>query len=275
MSSNTRRCDIAAVLAAVNPPGIGPPSSRPPVNSTPVISTPRRHLLSAGHAAGLRLLLAIAYPLLSHLASDQHNGVLAVIALGDIVLIVLLQPLVQRRGWAWSLLLVLTAALWALLASGYALLPLLLVPVALLGLVGYVFGRTLRGDRIPLITRMLSGLDGIRASELSPELRRYTRNLTIAWATLLGVLALVNLTLAMLAVPDGLLASVGIASPLPVTRAQWSWCANLLNYGVVAGFFLAEFRYRQRRFPGRYHNLLDFLRRMARLGPAFWRDVTH
>ncbi len=92
---------------------------------------------------------------------------------------------------------------------------------------------------------------------------------------LLGVLALVNLTLALLAVPNGLLASVGIASPLPVTRTQWSWCANVMNYGVVAGFFWAEFRYRQRLFPGRYHNLLDFLRRMARLGPSFWRDVSH
>ncbi|MEO6137730.1 MAG: ketosynthase [Luteimonas sp.] len=253
----------------MNPPVIDPPGSHPPS-----ISTPRPHLISPGHAAGLRLLLAIAYPLLAHLASDRHNGMLAVIALGDIALIVLLQPLLQRRGWSWGLLLVLAAALWVLLASGYALLPLLLVPVALLALVGYGFGRTLRGNRIPLITRMLCGLDGVQISELSPELRRYTRSLTAAWAALLGVMALVNLTLALLAVPDGLLASVGVASPLPVTRAQWSWCANVLNYGVVAGFFLAEFRYRQRKFPGRYHNLLDFLQRMARLGPAFWRDVS-
>ncbi len=257
-------------MAIVNPPVIDPPGSHPPL-----ISPPRPHLVSAGHAAGLRLLLAIAYPLLAHLASERHDGMLAVIALADIVLIVLLQPLLQRRAWAWSLLLIMAGALWALLASGYALLPLLLVPVALLALVSYGFGRTLRGDRIPLITRMLCGLDGVQIGELTPELRHYTRNLTAAWAALLGVLALVNLTLALLAVPDGLLASVGIPTPLPVTRAQWSWCANVLNYGVVAGFFLAEFRYRQHRFPGRYHNLLDFLRRMARLGPAFWRDVSH
>lgn len=239
------------------------------------ISTLRPHLMSARHAAMLRLLMAIAYPLLAHLASDRRDGMLAVIALADIVLIVLLQPLLQRRGWAWCSLLVIGAGLWALLASGYALLPLLLVPVAIVGLVGYGFGRTLRVGRIPLITRMVAGLDAMPASELSPELRAYTRNLTAAWATLLGMLALVNLTLALLAVPNGWLASIGITSPLPVTQAQWSWCANVLNYGVVAGFFLLEFSYRQRRFPGRYHNLLDFLRRMARLGPAFWRDVSH
>lgn len=264
----------------MDPPGSPPPAPRTPLPSTPVTSPPvtsppHPHLVSARSAAGLRVVLAVAYPLLAHLASERRDGILAVIALTDIVLIVLLQPLLQRRGWAWGLLLALSATLWALLASGYALLPLLLVPVALLALVGYGFGRTLRRDRIPLITRMLCGLDGVQISELSPELRRYTRNLTAAWAALLGVLALVNLTLALLAVPDGLLTSVGIASPLPVTRVQWSWCANVLNYGVVAGFFLAEFRYRQQKFPGRYHNLLDFLRRMARLGPAFWRDVSH
>ncbi len=150
------------------PPAIDPPAIRTPVTSPSLISTPRPHLVSARHAAGLRVLLAIAYPLLSHLASDRRDGLLAIIALGDIVLVVLLQPLLQRRGWAWSLLLILAAALWALLVSGYALLPLLLVPVALLALVGYGFGRTLHGDRIPLITRMVAGLDGILASELSP-----------------------------------------------------------------------------------------------------------
>ncbi len=247
----------------------------PPDMDLPALRTPQPHLVSPHHAAGLRLLLAIAYPLLSHMASDRRDGVLAVIALADIALIVLLHPLLQRRGWAWSLLLGLAAGLWALLATGYALLPLLLVPVALLALVSYGFGRTLRRDRIPLITRMLCGLDDVQTSELSPELRRYTRNLTAAWAVLLGTLALVNLILALLAVPNGLLASIGISPPLPVTRTQWSWCANVLNYGVVAVFFLAEFQYRQHRFPGRYHNLLDFLRRMARLGPAFWRDVSH
>ena len=257
-------------MSTVTPPAIGPPAVGPRA-----IDVPRPQLISAHHAAVLRLLLAIVYPLLAHLASDRRDGMLAAIALADIVLIVLLRPLLQRRGWAWGLLLVIVTALWALLASGYALLPLLVVPVAIVGLVSYGFGRTLRAGRIPLITRMVAGLDAVPASELSPELRAYTRNLTAAWATLLCALALVNLALALLAVPNGLLASAGITSPLPVTQAQWSWCANVLNYGVVAGFFLLEFRYRQRRFPGRYHNLLDFLRRMARLGPAFWRDVSH
>ena len=232
-------------------------------------------VVNARHTALLRLLLAIAYPLLAHLASHWRDGTLAAFALADIALIVLLQPLLLRRGWAWALLALIGAGLLWLARSGYALQPLLLVPVAFIGLVGYGFGRTLRHGRVPLITRMVAALDGIPASDLAPELGSYTRALTASWATLLGGLALLNLVLALLAVPNGLLASVGITPPLTVSEAQWSWFANILNYGIVGGFFLLEFAFRQRRFPGRDHSLLDFLQRMARLGPAFWRDVTH
>lgn len=232
-------------------------------------------VLNAKHAVLLRLVLAIAYPLLAHLASDRRDGVLAAGALADIALILLLRPLLERRGWAWTLLSGIGVGLFWLTQSGYALLPLLVVPVAFLGFVSYGFGRTLRLGRVPLITRMVAGLDAIPASELAPELRSYTRSLTAAWAALLGLLAVLNLTLALLAVPNGLLAGIGITPPLTVSSMQWSWFANILNYGIVGGFFLLEFAYRQRHFPGRDHSLLDFLRRMARLGPAFWRDVTH
>jgi len=232
-------------------------------------------VLNAKHAALLRLVLAIAYPLLAHAASHRRDGVLAAFALADIALIVLLHPLLSRRGWAWVMLAVSVAGLAWLARSGYALLPLLLVPVAFVSLVAYGFGRTLRPGKVPLITRMVAGLDAIPASELAPELRSYTRTLTAAWATLLGVLALLNLLLALLAVPNGLLASVGVTPPVTVSAMQWSWFANILDYGIVGGFFLLEFAFRQRRFPGRDHSLLDFLRRMARLGPAFWRDVSH
>src|SRR3546814_17960566 len=76
----------------------------------------------------------------------------------------------------------------------------------------------------------------------------------------------------MLAVPDGLLAILGLSSPLPISRTQWSWFANICNYGIVGGFFIAEYQYRKRHFPGRYDSFLHFLRKMAALGPAFWRD---
>ena len=116
-------------------------------------------------------------------------------------------------------------------------------------------------------------MDGVPPAQLAPDLLRYTRQLTAAWAALLATLALANLLLALLVVPHGLLAGFGIASPLPVGERSWSWFANGLNYGVVGAFFLAEFALRKRRFPGRYRHFLHFLQRMAGLGPAFWRDV--
>lgn len=229
--------------------------------------------MNAHATAGLRLLLVLAYPLLAHLAGILRDGALAAIALSDLAVLVLLQPLLQRRVGAWLLLAAIGTALAALAQSRYALLPLLLVPVALIGLVGWTFGRTLRAGRVPLITRIVAALDALPPAALAPALRGYTRTLTAAWAALLGLLALANLSLAALAVPDGLLASVGFTVPLTVTQAQWSWFANVLNYGIVGGFFVAEYLLRKRRFPGRYRSFLDFLQRMARLGPAFWRQV--
>jgi uncharacterized membrane protein len=224
---------------------------------------------------GLRVALALAYPLLAHVASARQAPVLAAIALADIALIVLLEPLLQRRGRAWMLLAIILVALAWLARTPHALLPLLLVPVAFVALVAWSFGRTLRAGRVPLIGRIVAALDGTPHAGLAPDLRAYTRALTWAWTLLLAALATCNLALALLAVPAGLLARIGIAAPVAVSEAQWSWFANISDYGIVGGFMLLEYAYRKHRFPGRYHSFLDFLRRMARLGPAFWRDLLH
>ena len=248
-------------------------STRPPDSDVGVgaVATPGFRI----HGAGLlRLALVVAYPLLSHLAgSHRGDGRFAALALADIVLILLLRPLLELRASAWALLAVVLAGLAWLAGSPLAMAPLLLVPAAILAAVAWTFARTLRS--VPLITRMVAGLDRIPAAELSPELVRYTRNLTGSWALLLSLLALANLLLALLAVPGGLLAMFGVASPLPVEQARWSWFAGACNVGLMVGFFLVEFAIRQRRFPGRYTSLLDFLRQMARLGPEFWRGVAH
>lgn len=223
----------------------------------------------------LRLALALAYPLLAHLAGLRHDGALAALALVDIALLVLLEPLAQRRAYAWALLAASVVALWALARTRYALLPLLLVPVAFVAWVAWAFARTLGAGRVPLIGCIVAALDGVPHATLAPELQAYSRALTRAWAALLAALALCNLALALLAVPGGLLASLGVAAPLAVSRAQWSWFANVSDYGILGGFMLAEFAYRQRRFPGRYRSFADFLRQLARLGPGFWRTLLH
>ena len=225
------------------------------------------------HALLARLLLALAYPWIAHAATARSSGTLAAVALGDIVLIVLLPALLARRIGVWLLALLAVPALLLLARSPHAQLPLLLVPVAFIAMVGWGFGRTLRAGRVPLITRIVSALDGTTPAQLAPDLQRYTRALTATWAGLLAALALVNLVLALIAVPEGLLASIGLAPPLAVTERQWSWFANVCNYGLLGTLFVGEYLLRKRRFPGRYRSFLDFLQRMARLGPAFWRDL--
>lgn len=220
-----------------------------------------------------RALLALAYPVLAHLAGARGDGTLAALALGDLVLIVLLEPLLRGRAWAWALAVVAGAGLWRLADSAQATLPLLLVPVAVVALVAWMFGRTLGAGRVPLITRIVAALEGCAPEALAPPLRRYTRALTAGWAVLLAALALANLALAAVAVPGGLLDGLGRTPPVAVTRAQWSWFANALGYGVVGGAFVGEYLLRKRLFPGRYHSFADFLHRLARLGPAFWREL--
>jgi len=228
---------------------------------------------AAGRAMALRGLLVVAYLLLAHGAGVGQDPRLAALALADIVALVLLAPLLGLRPWAWGVLALAGAGLARLAATRYALTPLLLVPPAIVAFVGFGFARTLAAGQVPLITRMVLAMDDLPPGELAPALLRYTRRLTLAWALLLGGLVIFNLVLAAVAVPEGLLAAFGWASPWPISEGQWAVSAHVGNYGVIAAFMLAEFRLRQRRFPGRYTGFLHFLRRLAGLGPAFWHGV--
>ena len=221
----------------------------------------------------LQIALAVAYAVLAHAASARGDARLAAAALLVLVALVLVAPLLKLRPWAFALAAASTAAVWWLHARGLVALPLLLVPVVFVALVAWVFARSLRPGRVPLITRIVSALDGEAPERLPADVAAYARGLTAIWAALLAAMGLANLVLAMLASPGGLLARMGLASPWPITHEQWSWVANLLGYGVIGGFFVLEFQWRRRRFPERNPGFFGFLRRLGGLGPAFWRDV--
>lgn len=224
--------------------------------------------------ATLRLLALVAYLPLAYLAGARQSQGLAATALALLVFLVLADALRRGRPAAWAVALACGAGIALLVREGWALLPLWLVPSVFMALVATVFARTLRRPRIPLITRVVAALYGQPVEQLSPLHIRYTRGLTAAWATLLYGLAALNLTLAMVATPDGLLASVGVQAPVTVTRDQWSFLANIANYGVLGGFMVLEYIVRRRVFATLpYRNFAEFARRMAGLGPAFWRDV--
>src|SRR5690606_19601377 len=105
----------------------------------------------------LQIALAVAYAVLAHAASARDDARLASAAL---LALMLVAPLLKLRPWAFALAAASTAAVWWLHARGLAALPLLLVPVVFVALVAWVFGRSLRPGRVPLITRIVSALDG-------------------------------------------------------------------------------------------------------------------
>jgi uncharacterized membrane protein len=223
--------------------------------------------------AALRVLLLVGYIPLAHLAEARASGPIAALALGALALTVLIEGLAQRRATHWLALAAVAGGLVWLSRSTFALLPLLLVPPLFTGLIAWCFARSLRRGRVPLVRKVVAALYGVPADELSPRHRAYTRGLTAAWAALLVLLTGLNLGLALVAVPNGLLAHAGIAAPITVTGEQWSFIANIAIYGVLGGFATLEYFVRKLVFPVRpYGNVVDFARKMAALGPAFWRD---
>jgi uncharacterized membrane protein len=217
-------------------------------------------------------LLALCYVLLAHLASVRGSNGHAAVALVALALLVLAPPMAARRAWGWLALPAALTVVWGLFRAGHAALPLLVVPVVFLALVSGWFGASLRRGEVPRITRIVAALEGVPADQVGADLRGYTRALTAGWACLLGLLAAINLGLALVAVPGGLLHGLGVEPPLSIGRTQWSVFANLVNYGVVAFAFAGEYLLRKRRFPGRYRSFADFVRKLVALGPAFWRD---
>ncbi len=217
------------------------------------------------------LLLALAFLILAHASAVSQSPVLALLA-GGVLGLMLSWPLRTRSAVFLLALLTTAGVLWWLQRNGHPFLPLLLPPVVFNAVVGLYFARSLRAGRTPLIECIVLAIHDGRLPD--PEVPRYARRLTVSWAVLLFGLALLNFVLALLAEPAGLLLSFGIAPPLRVPLAWWSAFANGINYAVIGAFFVGEYAYRRRRFPNPiYRNFADFMARVAKLGPTFWREA--
>lgn len=216
----------------------------------------------------LPVAFAVAYPLLAHLASVFESRALTLASVAVLCAAFLGKPLAEGRRAAWIALPAAALGVAALAQLDAVALLLFLPPVLLNAYLAWLFGHTLARDGIPLIERLVRLLQppGV---PFEPGVIGYTRTLTALWTGLFVVLGATNLVLALLATPRGLLESAGLGAPVNVPLEAWSLFANVLNYLIVAGFFLAEFAYRRRRFPGRpYRGLADFLRRSAAVAPA-------
>jgi uncharacterized membrane protein len=214
-------------------------------------------------------VLGLAYPLLAHAAVLTRNPTLIATSIALLVLIVLLPGLRRRGVIAWMLLVATGISLFAIAGREQALLLLFLPPILINGFMAWAFGHTLQSGRLPLIERIIRILHG-NATSVDSDIAAYARRLTLVWACLFVVMSAVNLALAMLARPGGILLALGLNPSVTVALDTWSLFANILNYLIVGAFFAVEYWFRRQRFPQQpYRGFFDFLRRLAGVSEVF------
>ena len=185
----------------------------------------------------------------------------------------LLWPGLRRGSIAAALLWLIAAIVIAALAlTGRGELALDFMPVLVNAALCTLFARTLARDREPLIARVIATLES-PARLLLPRVADYARQLTWAWALLLGGQATLLTLLIVCAVPDGLLASFGMRPPIEITGHGWRWYLHLGSYTTVLAFLVVEYAYRRwhlRHIP--HASLPTFVARLVRRWPALARS---
>jgi uncharacterized membrane protein len=215
------------------------------------------------------IALGASYPIFAHIAVLSRNPLLITASIGLLMVLVLLPALRKARPLAWIMLPVVALCLYAVAAHGRSLLLLFLPPILINGFMAWVFGRTLESGGTPLIERAIVALHGT-TDDVTADMLAYARRLTVVWACLFVALTVINLVLAVLATPGGLLLAVGMHSPVTVPLGVWSLFANVLNYLIVGALFIGEYWLRRRRFPQQsYRGFLDFTRRLAGVSSLF------
>ena len=208
--------------------------------------------------------LAIAYPVLAHLAVVSRSVAVTVASLAVLASLALLPRLAARSVVAWCLAPLAAAGLVLLAQSNAAWLPLYATPVFVNLFGAWIFGHTLAPGQTPLIERLARLLH--EPEGISDEVARYARKVTLMWAVFLSALAVLNLTLALLATPGGVLLMMGWRPIVTVPVEVWSLFANFIDYVLAGALFLGEYAYRQRKFPEQpYRNVIDFMRRARRI----------
>ena len=226
-------------------------------------------------SAPLRLTvvaLAIGYPFLAHAAAATGSPRLTVLAAALLAALSLAPGLAARKPLAIAVAPIAALALWALARADAAQLPLFLPPVLINAYLAWMFGHTLLAGRVPLLERVVRLVHGDR--EIDRRIPSYARRLTAVWTALFIAVAAVNLALALLARPGGLLLSFGVHPAITVPFEWWSLFANLLNYLLVGALFALEYVVRRRVFPQQpYRNFAEFIQRLVAVGPRLWREI--
>lgn len=189
--------------------------------------------------------LALGYPLLAHLAVVTHDRRLEWLALVLLLGLAVSGALLQRRLWAWSLVLAGSGLLYWLVVEGKGLYALYIPPAAIPAALFTMFALSLRRGEIPLVTRIARLMhDG----PLPEDLVVYTRHVTQLWCSVCAALFLSAVLLAIFATPT-----------------LWSLMTNVIHYVVLGAVFVLEYGYRRWRYRHHEHQgLFQYLRRLAR-----------
>ncbi len=148
-------------------------------------------------------------------------------------------------------------------ALGYGDSALALMPALIAALIGWIFARTLRAGRRPLIARMIAAMDGEEMLR-DAGIAHYARCLTGLWAAWQASLA-----------ASGLLCAIVAAC----CAATWRWLPGPRLFGAVllpaavTALLLGEFLLRPRLLPqAPRRSLPQFLRGLLRAWPAALND---
>ena len=190
----------------------------------------------------LAVALAVAYPVLMHVAVVYDSQLLRIVALCCLTAAIVVVPRVRRLG-AWLLSLAIVAGIIGLSKWDGARYAAYAPPIFVHALLMWVFARTLLPGREPLVTAISRSVRG----SLSPELVMYTRGVTIMWSGCFAVLLALSVVLPF------------------VTIYAWSLCTNVINYALIAALFVLEFVVRRWRFPAdNVYGFLGYLRIVAK-----------
>ena len=225
---------------------------------------------SPDHARRFALCLLPVYPLLAIAGALSHRQIFALLALALLLTVLLLPPMLARRGAAWLLWCAVLAGLLLVWMGGFAGLLLEVVPVLINALLAIWFGRTLATAE-PLVERFIIAIEGAERLQ-QPGVAAYARQLTWFWTVLLGAQALLLTVLLLCADHSGLLQRFGVASPLQVPERWAAAWLHLGCYALLALAFLLEYGYRRWRLRHLSHpGLHDMLLQLALHWPQLVR----
>jgi len=176
----------------------------------------------------VRWLLALCYPLLSHLALMRRQSSLEWLALIVLFGACFYSGLRRGQRHEWLAFAAFAAAIGGLMWIDTQTCALLLPPLIFPALALLKFAGSLRPGHTPLVTQIAAAAHG---SALPDELPAYTHAVTWSWTLILIVILII----------DAALLAFG-------SREQWSLWVNFIGYVVVGAVFVIEYLIRRIRF---------------------------